>query len=143
MLISDHLNFTGQSCLAGPAAKDFGKQFVDLSYAYNREWRQRYIEQSGATVTGVYAGMLGPAYETFAETKWLASTGATMVGMSTVQECLAARQLGVHVLGFSLVTNLAAGLSEQVDHDDVLAVGKAAGSQVSQGLQAAILSALG
>jgi purine-nucleoside phosphorylase len=117
-LISDHLNLTGRSPLVGP-------QFVDMVDAYSPRLRALAVAIDPALQEGVYAGMAGPQYETPAEVRMLRTLGADLVGMSTVHEAIAARAAGVEVLGLSLVTNLAAGITRQaISHDDVLAAGR-------------------
>lgn len=118
VLISDHLNLTARSPLVGA-------QFVDLVDAYSPHLREiaRRIEPSLAE--GVYAGLPGPHYETPAEIRMLRTIGADLVGMSTVHETIAARAAGMSVLGVSLVTNLAAGMTgKPLDHAEVLDVGR-------------------
>lgn len=129
VLISDHVNLTGRSPLAGPAAPDhLGlERFVDLTEAYSTRLRALVREIEPSLEEGVYAGVNGPQYETPAEIRMLQTVGADLVGMSTVHEVIAARHLGAEVLGLSLVTNLAAGLGPQnLDHADVLGAGQAA-----------------
>lgn len=120
VLIRDHINLTATSPIDGA-------HFVDLTDAYSPRLRAlcRRIEPSLAE--GVYAGLVGPHYETPAEIEYLRRIGATLVGMSTVLETIAAREAGMEVLGISLVTNPAAGItSAPLRHDDVLAAGRAA-----------------
>lgn len=115
MLIEDHLNLTGQSCLRGPDDPALGPRFPDMSEAYDSQLRataQRAAAgQNLQLASGVYAGLLGPSYETPAEIRMLRTLGADAVGMSTVLEVIAARHMGARVLGISCITNLAAGLS--------------------------------
>lgn len=115
LTISDHLNMTGQNCLVGANDPALGPRFPDMSGAYDPELRalaRAAAAQLGLVLhEGVYAGVLGPSYETPAEVRMLRLLGASVVGMSTVQEVIAARHLGLRVLGLSCVTNLAAGLS--------------------------------
>jgi purine-nucleoside phosphorylase len=125
MMLSDHLNLTGTSPLVG------GANFVDMSAVYTPELRARFAraaqEEGVALHEGVYAGLLGPQYETPAEVRMLRVLGADAVGMSTVLEAIQARALGMEVAGFSCLTNWAAGLSDQaLSHEEVLAVGKKA-----------------
>lgn len=116
MAITDQLNLTGTSSLVGPVDDRLGSRFVDMSEAFAAE----LVELAGgvadrlgfALKRGVYAGLLGPQYETPAEVRMLRTLGADAVGMSTVLEVLAARHLGLRVLGLSCISNLAAGLSE-------------------------------
>ena len=124
MLISDHLNMTGQNPLVGENVDSLGPRFPDMSLAYDPELRNkaRRIGLTGGLdlKEGVYASMLGPSYETPAEVEMLGRIGADAVGMSTVPEVIAARHAGARVLGLSCITNLAAGKSKEVlSHDDV------------------------
>jgi purine-nucleoside phosphorylase len=124
MLITDHINLTGQSCLVGPNDPALGPRFPDMSTAYDAQLRAcaaRVAERAQLPVkSGVYAGLLGPSYETPAEIRMLRSLGADAVGMSTVLEVIAARHMGARVLGISCITNLAAGLSQQpLSHSEV------------------------
>jgi len=123
VLISDHLNLTGRSPLTGPTPDErFGPRFPDMTQAYSARLRALAREIEPSLAEGVYAGLPGPQYETPAEIRMLRTLGADLVGMSTVHECIAAVHLGAEVLAVSLVTNLAAGLGEDLDHDDVLRV---------------------
>jgi purine-nucleoside phosphorylase len=147
MLIEDHLNLTGQSCLVGPNDPALGVRFPDMSHAYDPGLRQRALALAARLGiplhTGVYAGLLGPSYETPAEVRMLGRLGASAVGMSTVQEVLAARHMGARCLGISCVTNPAAGLSKTpLDHDEVQAIAKAASGQLSA-LLGALIGELG
>jgi purine-nucleoside phosphorylase len=121
VLLKDQINLTGRHF----APADFGgrSDFTDMLNCYDPDWQKRVLDVAAIpTAVGVYAGVTGPAYETSAEAKMLALLGANVVGMSTVLECIAARSLGMKVLGLSLVTNFAGGLSGTVDHKDVLKV---------------------
>jgi len=129
MLIADHLNLTGRSPLAGPVL-DGEERFPDVSAAYDpplRDATRAVAREAGITLhEGVYAGLLGPSFETPAEIRMLATLGADAVGMSTVLEVIAARARGVRVLGISTITNLAAGISDRpLDHREVLEAGQA------------------
>jgi purine-nucleoside phosphorylase len=118
VLISDHLNLTARSPLVGA-------QFVDLVDAYSPRLRAIAREIDPQLAEGVYAGLPGPHYETPAEIRMLRTLGADLVGMSTVHETIAARAEGAAVLGISLVTNLAAGMTGQpLDHAEVLEAGR-------------------
>jgi purine-nucleoside phosphorylase len=120
VLISDHLNLTARSPLVGP-------RFVDLTDTYSPRLRALAKQIDPNLAEGVYAGVPGPHFETPAEIRMLRTLGADLVGMSTVLEAIAARAEGTDVLGISLVTNLAAGLSgAPLDHLEVLAAGRAA-----------------
>ena len=106
-------------------------RFVDLTDAYAVRLRALAREVDPTLAEGVYAGLPGPHYETPAEVRMLRTLGADLVGMSTVWEAIAARHLGLEVLGLSLVTNLAAGLSgEPLDHEEVLDAGQAAAERM-------------
>lgn len=126
MLIRDHLNLTGRSCLVGPNDDMLGPRFPDMTTPYDPELREvahAVAEARGFSLReGVYAGLLGPAYETPAEIRMLQVLGAQAVGMSTVLEVIAARHMGARVLGLSCVTNLAAGLGlGPLSHEEVQA----------------------
>jgi len=122
VLVSDQINLTGASCLAGPEAAELGPVFIDMGQTFDAAWRAGILKQAAGIKEGVYAGVRGPAYETPAETRMLGRLGAQVVGMSTVQEVLAARQLGLAVACLSFVTNMAGGLGGQLDHAEVLAL---------------------
>lgn len=141
LLISDHLNLTGASPLTGPPPPaGYPARFTDLTDLYSARLRAQARAVAPELTEAVYAGLPGPHYETPAEVRMLASLGAGLVGMSTVLEAIAARHLGAEVLGMSLVTNIAAGLSrEPVGHEDVLATGARAAAGLG-GLLAAILT---
>jgi purine-nucleoside phosphorylase len=126
VLISDHINLTGRSPLAGPPPPDgYPPRFTDLSQAYSPRLRAIARQADPSLADGVYAALVGPHYETPAEIAMLAAAGADLVGMSTALEAIAARHLGAEVLGVSLVTNLAAGISDQpLDHSEVVATGQ-------------------
>lgn len=124
MLIEDHLNLTGDNPLAGPNDDRFGPRFPDMSEAYAPALRALALDVAKARGIalrrGVYAGLLGPSYETPAEIRMLRTLGAHAVGMSTVHEVIAANHLGMEVLGISCITNLAAGLSaHKLSHAEV------------------------
>ena len=114
MVIADHLNLTGLTPLGGPNADGLGERFPDLTNAWDPELRERLQaagRAEGVTLEeGVYAGLVGPQYETPAEVRMLRGLGADPVGMSTVLECIAARWAGLKVCGVSLVTNAGCGL---------------------------------
>jgi purine-nucleoside phosphorylase len=124
--ITDHLNLTGQSPLLGENDDRVGPRFPDLSEAWDPELGA-LLDASAAAVgvklaKGIYAGLLGPSYETPAEVRMLRALGADLVGMSTVPEAIALRHQGTRIAGLSLVTNLAAGLAgAKLSHDEVQA----------------------
>ncbi len=118
VLITDHLNLTARSPLAGP-------QFVDMVDAYSPRLRAVAREIDAALADGVYAAVPGPQYETPAEIRMLRALGADLVGMSTVYETIVARASGAQVLAVSLVTNMAAGMTgAPLSHDEVLEAGR-------------------
>jgi purine-nucleoside phosphorylase len=123
VLLSDHINLTWRTPLVGP-------RFVDLTQVYSLRLRALVREIDPSITEGVYAMFPGPQYETPAEVRMAGVLGADLVGMSTVLEAIAARAEGVEVLGLSLVTNLAAGLGDPLDHEEVLAAGKAAAARM-------------
>ncbi|MGH3433585.1 MAG: purine-nucleoside phosphorylase, partial [Thermocrispum sp.] len=124
VLISDHLNLTGLSPLVGA-------NFVDLTDLYSPRLRAVAQEIDPTLAEGVYAGMVGPHFETPAEIRMLRTLGADLVGMSTVLEAIQARALGLEVFGLSLVSNLAAGLSGQpLNHQEVLDAGRASADRM-------------
>ena len=140
MMIADHLNLTGTTPLLGAPA------FLDMSETYAPEWRMQFANAAkalGITLhEGVYAGLLGPQYETPAEVRMLRQLGADAIGMSTVLEAIQARALGLTVAAFSCLTNWAAGIGDELlSHEEVLETGKAAAADFSQLLEAALRAA--
>ncbi len=137
MMLGDHLNLTGTSPLLG------GPHFHDMSEVYSRRLRSHFEKTAtGLGVTlheGIYAGLLGPQYETPAEVRMLRTFGADAVGMSTVLEAIQARALGIDVAGFSCLTNWAAGLHPgTLGHEEVLTTGQRAAGELARLLSAAI-----
>jgi len=125
MIIDDHINLLGANPLAGENDERFGPRFPDMTEVYSKRLRRIADEAAaakGLPVThGVYAALLGPSYETPAEIRYLRTIGADAVGMSTAPEAIAARHMGLEVLGISCITNMAAGvLPEPLNHDEVL-----------------------
>lgn len=124
VLIKDHLNLTGQNPLLGPNVAFLGERFPDMSDVYPKAERQllkKSAQSLGLSLPeGIYAGVLGPSYETPAEVRMLRGLGADLVGMSTVPEAIAAHHAGLKVIGLSCVTNMAAGILDQkLSHDDI------------------------
>jgi len=132
VLLSDHLNLTGRSPMTGPEPPaGYASRFVDLTDLYSPRLRALARQANPSLAEGVYAALHGPHYETPAEIRMLRSAGADMVGMSTALEAIAARHLGLEVLGVSLITNPAAGLSPSgLDHAEVIAAGKQSAAAV-------------
>jgi len=125
MVIKDHINFMFRNPLIGPNNNDLGVRFPDMSEAYSKKLQQLShevaAEQNFKLQEGVYAAVMGPSYETPAEIRMLRTIGADAVGMSTVPEVIAARHAGIEVLGFSCVTNMAAGILDQpLSHEEVI-----------------------
>ncbi|HEV2730824.1 MAG TPA: purine-nucleoside phosphorylase [Terriglobales bacterium] len=129
VVVTDHINLQGQNPLVGRNDDRFGPRFPDMTHAYCQEYRDMVLVAAkalGKTVNeGVYAAMLGPSYETPAEIRYLRTMGADLVGMSTISEVIAARQMGIKVLAISCVTNMAAGiLDKPINHEEVLETGR-------------------
>ena len=127
MLIDDHINLTGRNPLVGPVVEG-DLRFPDMTEPYDAAFKDAvaaFARQNKIKLTrGVYCALLGPTYETAAEIRMLSKLGADAVGMSTVHEVIVARASGVRVLGVSLISNLAAGLSpEPLHHEEVVAAG--------------------
>lgn len=132
MLMTDHLNLTGASPLAGAHEPAFGPRFPDQSRVYAPRLRQLLAASGARLRPGVYAGLLGPSYETPAEIRMLKTLGADAVGMSTVHEAIALNAMGAEVAGLSLITNLAAGISPvPLAHAEVVAAGKQAAATLT------------
>jgi len=125
MVIRDHINLSGENPAIGEEIPQFGPRFFDMTYAYDTELIQKakkVYEQNGIPYReGVYAFLKGPSYETPAEIKMLSIMGADAVGMSTVPEVIAARQMNIRVFGVSCITNMAAGISKtKLSHQEVV-----------------------
>jgi purine-nucleoside phosphorylase len=125
MIITDHINFMGVNPLLGPNEDALGLRFFDMTEPYDPilgQLAERACSKVGMTVRkGVYIAFSGPSYETPAEIKMARALGADAVGMSTVPEVIAARHMGMRVLGISCITNMAAGvLKKKLDHREVL-----------------------
>jgi purine-nucleoside phosphorylase len=126
VLIRDHINLTATSPIEGA-------HFVDLTDLYSRRLRALCAEVEPSLDDGVYAQFPGPHYETPAEIRMVRAMGGDLVGMSTALEAIAAREVGLEVLGISMVTNLAAGVTgEPLNHEEVLAAGNAAASRMGR-----------
>jgi len=126
VLISDHINLTGRSPVDGA-------RFIDVTDLYSPRLRALCREIDPTLPEGVYAQFPGPHYETPAEIRMVRAIGGDLVGMSTGLEAIAAREAGMEVLGISLVTNLAAGLSGRpLDHEEVLAAGRSSATRMGQ-----------
>jgi purine-nucleoside phosphorylase len=142
VLLKDHINFTCQNPLVGKELFG-GPRFPDMSDAYSKDWRKKVTAVAKKLKIqlkeGVYAGVLGPSFETPTEIKMFAKLGATMVGMSTVWECIALHQMGAKVLGISCITNFGTGVtSKPLSHDEVIEETKGVQAKFNQ-LMTAIL----
>ena len=129
VVIRDHINLQGSNPLIGPNDERFGPRFPDMTQAYWRSYREIALAEAKRlgiqAREGVYAALTGPSYETPAEIRYLKAIGADLVGMSTVPEVIAARHMGIRVLGISCVTNMAAGILDRpLDHSEVLETGE-------------------
>jgi purine-nucleoside phosphorylase len=125
MVIDDHINLMGSNPLVGPNEDRFGPRFPDMTAVYSPKLRAMADAAARsiglALPHGVYVALLGPSYETPAEIRYLRTIGADAVGMSTVPEAIAARHMGIDVLGISCITNMAAGvLPQPLNHDEVM-----------------------
>ncbi len=140
VIISDHINLTGQNPLIGLNSDRLGPRFPDMSQAYSLKLIEKALAIKPRLKKGVYAGLTGPSYETPAEIRMLKAMGADLVGMSTVNEVTAACYLGINVLGISCVTNMAAGISgKKLDHREVIETGEKAGKELTELLKQLIM----
>lgn len=143
MLIEDHLNLMGDNPLKGPNLAQLGPRFPDLSEAYSKSCLE-VLESTANELNlsvhrGVYAGLLGPTYETPAEIRMYRTLGVDAVGMSTVPETIAANHLGVRVAGISCITNLAAGMSpNKLTHQEVIDNSRIGAEKIKKLLRAAM-----
>lgn len=126
MLITDHINMTGQNPLIGHNLDEFGPRFPDMSNAYTKAYQEVAHQVASdlgvALEEGVYLGVTGPCYETPAEIRTFKTLGAHAVGMSTVPEVIVAAHSGLKVLGISAITNFAAGFQSELNHEEVVEV---------------------
>lgn len=136
MIIADHINLTGLNPLLGPELDD---PFVNMTDAYSTRLRSAAKNVDGNLREGVYAGLLGPNYETAAEARYLRTIGADAVGMSTVLETIAARAAGIEVFGVSLITNSVA--ASDTSHAEVTEVAKRAAPRLAKLLDGVIAAA--
>jgi purine-nucleoside phosphorylase len=125
VVLRDHINLQGRNSLAGANDDRFGPRFPDMTYTYTKRYREIALEEAKKLGIppreGVYAGVLGPSFETPAEIRFLRTIGADLVGMSTIPEAIAARHMGMNLLAISCVTNMAAGILDQpLSHQEVL-----------------------
>src|SRR5699024_10756567 len=124
MLITDHINYMGTNPLIGPNWDEMGPRFPDMSAAYDVKYRKTTLtvaKKQGLNLkTGIYMGFSGPTYETPAEVRFARTAAADAVGMSTVPEVIVAVHSGLRVLGISCITNLAAGMQQNLNHAEVV-----------------------
>lgn len=133
MALTDHLNLTGRTPLLGPVMEGFGPRFPDQSAVWSPRLRAHLLAADAGMRSGVYAGLLGPSYETPAEIRMLAAMGADAVGMSTVVEAIALNAMKAELAGISLISNLAAGIADKpLSHDEVTAAGDAAQERMAK-----------
>ena len=143
MVIDDHINLTGRNPLEGPNEDELGPRFPDMTRTWDPVVTQALFD-AGKRVKapmkrGVYVGVLGPSYETPAEIRMMATIGADSVGMSTVLEAIAIRQMGTRLAGVSVISNAAAGMGgegQTLSHEEVGEVGSQAGTRFQQVLMA-------
>lgn len=124
MIITDQINYTGTNPLIGPNDDRFGPRFPDMSHAYH-EYGQEVVRKAAKELNinikeGVYMGYSGPTYETPAEIRFTQAVGGDAVGMSTVPEVIVANHAGIKVIGISCITNLAAGMQANLNHEEVV-----------------------
>jgi purine-nucleoside phosphorylase len=143
VILRDHIDLQGTNPLIGANDERFGPRFPDMTQAYWKSYRQAALAEAkrlGIEVhEGVYAALTGPSYETPAEIRYLRTIGADLVGMSTVPEVIVARHMGMRILGISCVTNMAAGILDQViNHAEVMETGERVKTQFVALLRAVI-----
>jgi len=143
MMIEDHINFGGNNPLIGPNDPEIGPRFPDMTEAYDKDLRTLMMstaEELGIKLfKGVYMHLSGPNFETPAEIRMFGRMGADAVGMSTVPECLVARHCGMRVAGMSLITNLAAGMSDtELTHEETMSEAQKAEKDISRLMKAFI-----
>jgi purine-nucleoside phosphorylase len=135
VVLSDFINLTGDNCLIGT---EYAVKFVDMKNAFSKQWNTALIKKKNLK-QAIYCGLKGPTFETAAETRYLRTIGADVVGMSTVQEVIAARACGCHVLALSFVSNLCGDLnSDGSSHQEVLDSGKQFEKEMAEILHFAI-----
>jgi purine-nucleoside phosphorylase len=126
--IADHIDLQGLNPLVGPNEDRFGPRFPDMTQAYWKPYREMVLEEArrlGINLCeGIYAGLVGPSFETPAEIRYLRAIGADLVGWSTIPEVVVARHMGIKVLAISCVTNMAAGILDGIlTHEEVIETG--------------------
>lgn len=150
MLISDQVNLTGHNPLLGENPRDhlgqeLGPRFPDMGHLFEARWREGLGNELRArgvkTHEGIYLGLMGPSFETFAEVKLYASWGMKAVGMSTVWEAIALRHSGARIAGVSLISNLGAGLSPHpLRHEEIVETCRQSAAAILEGVLGAIVA---
>ncbi len=143
VVVRDHINLHGTNPCTGPNDERFGPRFFDMTTAYHKPWAEAALSEGkrlGLNIDqGTYCILNGPSYETPAEVRAMRTLGADLAGMSTIPEVIAARHMGIKVLGISCVTNMAAGILDQpINHEEVLETGERVKSQFVALLRAMI-----
>src|SRR6266705_4146491 len=143
VVLRDHINLQGANPLIGPNEERFGVRFPDMTQVYWKPYQDAALQEGtrlGVEMSqGGYAALTGPSYETPAEIRYLRVIGADLVGMSTVAEVIAARHMGIKVLAISCVTNMAAGILDQVlSHQEVMETGEKVRGQFEALLRAVL-----
>ena len=143
VVIKDHINLHATNPCTGPNDENFGPRFFDMTTAYDKQYRSVALAEAHSLKIdvheGVYCILNGPSYETPAEIRAMRALGADLAGMSTVPEVIAARHMGIKILGISCVTNAAAGVLDQpIDHQEVLDTGERVKAQFVSLLKAVI-----
>ena len=134
--IADQLNLTGVNVLTGPNEDEWGPRFPPMDNAWDKDLRDTLMASAQKLnipmIEGVYAGFMGPTFETHAEVRMAKILGADSVGMSTVSECIIARHCGLKVVGCSAITNMAAGMGDEaLSHDQTIEWAAVAGEKLS------------
>jgi purine-nucleoside phosphorylase len=145
VVIRDHINLLGGNPCIGPNDDRFGPRFFDMTTAYHKPYGNAAVEEGKRLGLNIYEGTYcilgGPSYETAAEIRAMRALGADLAGMSTIPEVIAARHMGIKVLGISCVTNMAAGVLDQpINHEEVLETGERVKGQFVALLRAVIPS---
>lgn len=126
MVITDHINLTGENPLIGANIEEHGPRFVDMTETYSKRGQALLhkiaAENDFSLQSGVYTWFTGPTYETPAEIRMARTIGSDAVGMSTVPEAIIAKHCGMEVIGISCITNLAAGMQASLNHEEVVEV---------------------
>ena len=146
VFLRNHINLTGQNPLVGEHNGEWGPMFFDMSYPYDAELRQRgeavAVQLGMQVLEGVYAGLLGPSFETASEIEMLRRIGADLVGMSTIMEVISARQLNMRVLGLGFISNMAAGVTAALVNNEEVQVAASSAEDIYARLLSNIIEVL-